>query len=230
MKFSATLNAFIELFFPRTCVVCGDKLMDQETFICLKCQVQIPRTGFHLQDGNKMEELFYGRCEIERACAFFEFQKGSDYQKILHQLKYRGLDSLGIHMGKLYALELKDSDFIKPIDIICPVPLHPKKERKRGYNQSYQIALGLSGILNIPTEENLITREINTKTQTRKNRFERWQNVDGIFGVANPKQLQNKHILLVDDVITTGSTLEACIYAIKKHPTIKVSVLTLAIA
>ncbi len=230
MSLKSTLNCFAELFFPRICVVCNERLISQEQFICLNCQFQIPRTNFHLNSENTMEQLFYGRVMIERATAFFEFQKGSDYQKILHQLKYKGLDKLGEHMGTLFGRELKGSEFIDSIDLICPVPLHPKKERKRGYNQSYHLSLGLSQSLNIPISNNVLKRVVNTKTQTQKTRFERSQNVEGIFDLQQSELIKDKHILLVDDVVTTGATLEACVATLQKLPSTKVSLLTLAIA
>ncbi len=230
MLLKSTLNCFSELFFPRICVVCNNRLYSQEKFVCLSCQYQFPKTNFHLQSGNQMEQLFYGRTMIERASAFFEFQKGSNYQKILHQLKYKGMKELGEHIGMLYGIELKGSDFINSIDLILPVPLHPKKEQKRGYNQSYHLAIGLGNSLKIPMRNDILKRIVNTNTQTKRNRFERWQNVDGIFAVQNPDLLKNKHVLLVDDVVTTGATFEACVSAIKKIHETKISLLTLAIA
>lgn len=230
MVLKSTLSCLAELFFPRICVVCHERLMSQEQFVCLNCQLKIPRTNFHFRKDNTMEQLFYGRVQIERATAFLEFQKGSDYQKILHQLKYKGLSKLGEHMGVLFGEELKGSEFIEPIDLICPVPLHPKKERKRGYNQSYHFALGLGYSLNIPISNTILKRVVHTKTQTQKSRFERWQNVEGIFDLQNPEPIEGKHILLVDDVVTTGSTFEACVSTIHKVSSTKVSLLTLAIA
>jgi len=226
----STFPHFLELFFPRICVVCGEKLISQEEFLCLNCQFRMPKTHFHMQADNIMEQLFYGRAKIERATAFFEFQKGSDYQKILHQLKYRGMPLLGNHVGRLFGFDLLGSGFIQPIDLICPVPLHPQKEKKRGYNQSLQIAMGLSDALKVPVDHSSLQRVINTKTQTRKNRFERWQNVDGIFELVMPQNIEGKHILLVDDVVTTGSTFEALATAIHKQCNAKISLLTLAIA
>ena len=230
MSLKSTLNCFSELFFPRICIVCNNRLISQEQHICLNCHYQMPRTNFHLEEGNTMEQLFYGRVMIERATAFFEFRKGSKYQKILHHLKYKGQKELGERMGSLIGFELKHTDFAASIDLICPVPLHHKKERKRGYNQSYHLALGLSNSLEVPIDNNSIKRVINTNTQTSKGRFERWQNVDGIFELSNPGSVLNKHILLVDDVVTTGATLEACVSAIQQVPETKISLLTLAIA
>lgn len=224
------INHFLELFYPRLCVVCGEKLISGERFICLKCLLHMPRTNFHTEPENLMEMLFYGRIHIERAAAFFEFKKGSPYQKILHGLKYKGMKKLGEFIGKQFAIELKDSDFIQEVDLIMPVPLHPKRERKRGYNQSYHLAKGLSEILNIPVENHVLRRKLYSVTQTKKTRYERWENVEDIFELANPEVLNRKHILLVDDVITTGSTLEACAQCILSRCNAKVSIATIAIA
>ncbi len=230
MILKSTLKHFLDLFFPQLCIVCKQRLISQEKFLCLKCQLHIPKTNFHNQPNNTMEQLFYGRVPIERATAFFEFQKGSDYQKILHQLKYQGQKQLGERMGWLHGIELRDSEFASSIDFICPVPLHPKREKKRGYNQSQQLANGLGSAMNKPIRNDILVRAIHTKTQTRKNRFERWQNVDGIFELTKPEEALGKHILLIDDVVTTGATLEACAAAIKKCSDAKISIITLAIA
>lgn len=224
------LNAFLELFYPRLCFVCGEKLISSETHICMKCLLHMPRTNYHIEVGNPMEKLFYGRIHIERATALMEFKKGSPYQKILHQLKYRGMKELGEMMGRQLAYEIKDSDFINPIDLICPIPLHPKKQRKRGYNQSDHFAKGLSKVLDIPVDNQTVRRKIFTSTQTKKNRFERWTNVEGIFELVHPEAFENKHILLVDDVVTTGATLEACAQSILSGCDAKISIATLAIA
>lgn len=225
-----SLNQFIELIFPRSCVVCQQKLIQSEQYLCLKCLLHMPRTNHVKTTDNPMEQLFYGRVPIERACAFFEFKKGSPYQQILHELKYRGQKELGEYTGKLFGASLQQDPQISSADLICPVPLHPKKERKRGYNQSYHVAFGLSQSLNIPVDQANLVRSSHTSTQTRKSRWERWQNVEGIFELKNPHMFSGKHIILVDDVVTTGATIEACATAIKSACEARISVLTLAIA
>ena len=225
-----SLNQFVELIFPRNCVVCQQKLIQNEQYLCLKCRLHMPRTDHPKTTDNPMEQLFYGRVAIERACAFFEFKKGSPYQQILHELKYRGQKQLGEYVGKIFGANLQQDPLIVSADLICPVPLHPKKERKRGYNQSYHIALGLSQSLNIPVDRTNLVRSSHTSTQTRKSRWERWQNVEGIFELQNPAKFNDKHIILVDDVVTTGATIEACATAIKSACNARISVLTLAIA
>lgn len=224
------LNAFLELFYPRLCLVCSDKLIATETYLCLKCQLHLPRTNFHTEPDNPMEQLFYGRLPIERACAYFDFKKGSPYQKVLHQLKYRGLKQLGEYMGAQFALEIQDTKWIQSVDLLCPVPLHPRKERQRGYNQSYHLAKGLSEKLGIPVEREALIRRKFSSTQTKKGRYERWENVGTIFELRHPERVEGKHLLLVDDVVTTGATLEACGATILRDCSAKISILTLAIA
>lgn len=219
-----------ELVFPRTCVVCGQKLLQTEKYLCLPCVLHLPYTDHHRVSGNPMEQLFYGRVPVERACAFFEFKKGSHYQQLLHELKYRGQKELGDVLGQRFGAQLAGDSVLAAADFICPVPLHPKKERKRGYNQSFHIARGLSQALGIPLNRENLYRSAETSTQTRKSRWERWQNVEGIFAVRDPELFDGKHLILVDDVITTGATIEACASAVLSRCQAKISVATLAIA
>lgn len=219
-----------ELIFPRLCVTCGDKLIEQEQWICLHCLHHIPRTNFHRYPENKVAQLFYGKVRIEFATSFFLFTKGSKYQRLIHYLKYNGMKELGAEMGKQFAIDLLQSDDFSSIDLICPVPLHPKREKKRGYNQSCWIALGMANQMHKPVSIGNLIRVVANETQTRKNRFERWQNVEGIFALTNPEAYAGKHILLVDDVVTTGATIEACAQAILSATDARVSIATLATA
>ena len=219
-----------ELIFPRLCVACGDKLIEQEQWICLHCLHHIPRTNYHLMPDNPVAQLFYGRVQIEFATSFFYFSKGSNYQTLLHQLKYKGMKELGAEMGKHFGVDLLQSNDFRSVDLICPVPLHPSKEKKRGYNQSWWIASGLAAQLQKPISAGNLKRITATDSQTRKTRFERWQNVEGIFELSNPVAFSGKHILLIDDVVTTGSTLEACAQAILSKTNARVSIATLATA
>lgn len=223
-------HGFEQLFFPELCITCGDKLLNQEKFICLRCLHDIPRTRFYDQPENKVIQLFWGRVKTEYASSFFFYRKGSRYQKLIHHLKYKGLKELGYETGRLFGSELAESSTFPAVDLIVPVPLHPKKFKKRGYNQSEWIAMGIGNVLNIPVCGDNLRRLVFTSTQTRKTRFERWENVEGIFELFHPQLLANKHILLVDDVVTTGSTLEACAAAIQKAPDVKVSIVTLGYA
>ena len=219
-----------ELIFPRLCVTCGDKLIVQEQWICLHCLHHIPRTNYHLEPENPLAQLFYGRVRIEFATSFFYFSKGSKYQLLVHNLKYKGMKELGAEMGKHFGIDLLQSDDFSSVDLICPVPLHPRREKKRGYNQSGWIAQGIATQMNKPLSVNNLIRVKATETQTLKNRFERWQNVEGIFDLTNPEAFSGKHILLVDDVVTTGSTIEACAQAILSKTDARVSIATLASA
>jgi len=219
-----------ELLFPHLCVVCGDKLIEQEKWICLHCLHHIPRTNFHQDRDNRVAQLFYGRVQIEYATAFFYFSKGSNYQSLLHHLKYKGMKELGEEIGKHFGIDLLQSPEFSSVDVICPVPLHPSKEKKRGYNQSWWIASGMARQMQKELSDNNLKRVTATETQTRKSRFERWQNVDGIFELTHPEYFSGKHILLIDDVVTTGSTLEACAQTILSQTNARVSIATLATA
>lgn len=219
-----------ELFFPKLCNTCNARLLSQETYLCLNCWQDLPTTNFHTDPDNKVARLFWGRVVIENATSFFAYKKGSKYQHLIHAIKYRGLKELGFESGQRFASALMDSKGFSALDIIVPVPLHPGKEKKRGFNQSDHIAEGMGNILNKPISKGNMYRCTDTATQTNKNRFERWQNVEGIFDLKNPDEFIGKHILLVDDVITTGSTLEACAYHLLKLKNTKVSIATLAFA
>jgi ComF family protein len=224
------ISYLTELLFPKLCVVCGDKLIEQEQWICLHCLHHIPRTNFHLDPDNPVAQIFYGRIPIELATSFFYFSKGSKYQTLLHNLKYKGMKELGDEIGKHFGIDLMQSPGFSSVDVICPVPLHPDKEKKRGYNQSWWIASGMARQMEKELSDDNLKRITATETQTRKGRFERWQNVEGIFGLSHPEAFTGKHILLVDDVVTTGSTLEACAQAIISATNARVSIATLATA
>ena len=217
-----------ELFFPRHCAVCGCKLQKSEKHICLSCLQTMFRTNYHLQTDNPMEKNLWGKIPLGRATALFFYRRENPYVKLLYELKYYGNFRLGVYMGRYMAICLKDSDFFQGIQLIVPVPLHPDKLRKRGYNQSAKLAEGISQITGIPVATNVIIRQKFTDTQTRKSRIERWLNVSGIFVCIAPSELEGKHILLVDDVMTTGATIVSCSDALAGIPGLRVSVLTLA--
>ena len=225
------LESFVELFFPRICLVCSNNLLGQEELVCLHCLHELPRTNFHLEERNPVAELFYGRVKIEYATAFFVFSKGSRYQKLIHSLKYKGMNEIGVLLGRYFGADLLDSPYFSDIDVVCPVPLHPKKEKKRGYNQSEFIARGIAERMDKKLSVNNLIRKTYTDSQTRKGRYERWENVEGIFELSIPEEFEGKHILLIDDVVTTGSTLEACVTAIMAATkNTKVSIATLGFA
>lgn len=225
-----SLNDLLELFFPSLCVTCGNRLMSQEKFVCLDCWLDLPATNFHLETDNKVAQLFWGRVKVEHATAWFHFRKGSNYQQLIHFIKYKGLKELGLECGKRMGDNLREAEGFRTVDLIVPVPLHPKKLRKRGYNQSAWIARGMSESMQKPVETNNLFRKVHSPTQTKKTRLERWQNVEGIFDVREPESFAGKHILLVDDVATTGATLEACAVTLLNCGNTKVSAATLAYA
>lgn len=229
-KLSQGISDVLEFVFPSLCITCGERLVSQEKFVCFTCWQDLPVTNFHNNRENKVAQLFWGRVEIENATAFFSYKKGSNYQQLIHFVKYKGLKELGFETGRKFGFALNESDWYQSIDIIIPVPLHPSKEKKRGFNQSEWIAKGIANSMQKPISVSNLYRKIHTSTQTRKNRFERWQNMDGIFGINSPEEFTGKHILLIDDVVTTGSTLEACAFQLLKLPNTKISAATLAFA
>lgn len=222
------LEGFIELFYPEFCVACDENLVSQEKVLCTSCLYKLPRTHFHKAPGNPIEQAFWGRQTIERATAYFFFKKASKYQKLLHSLKYRNCSEVGIEMGRQFGAELALEPAFNEIDYIVPVPLHKKKERKRGYNQSEMIAKGMTEFLAAKLETKVLLRKVFTQTQTKKERFERWENVKEVFVCINPEKIEGKHILLVDDVMTTGATLEGCTLVLKEVANVKVSIACLA--
>jgi len=227
---SRICNDFAELVYPALCITCGERLISQEKYLCTNCRADLPVTNFHLNSDNNVAELFWGRIKIENATSLFYYKKGSRYQRVIHFIKYRGMKELGFELGTHLGASLSESENFTAADLIIPVPLHPRKEKKRGYNQSEYIARGVANILKKPVSVNNLCRKIYSSSQTRKNRFERWQNVEKIFKINHPDELHKKHILLLDDVITTGSTLEACASEILKVPDTRVSIATLAYA
>ena len=221
---------FISLLFPRLCYACGNHLMRNESIICTECYVVIPRTNHHYEEDNQVAKLFWGRCIIEKAAAFSYYNKGSRIRNLIHNLKYKGIKEIGYELGKIYGLSLKDSGFIKDVDLIIPVPLHPAKERIRGFNQSVTISIGISEVTLLPIDIKSLARTMISATQTKRSRYERWTNVEGIFQVTDPEIIRGRHILLVDDVITTGSTIESCTNELLKIEGVRVSVVALAFA
>ena len=220
---------FLQFFFPDLCVACGQILNRREKVLCTHCHFHLPRTEFHKDFENPVSQLFWGRVKIEYAGSFFYFNKGSSYQALIHKLKYKGRSDIGIEMGRAFGAELRKSVFAFA-DLIIPVPLHSKKMKIRGYNQSEMIARGLSQTLNLPLSTRALVRNESTETQTRKSRFQRFENMEGKFTVNISSELEGKHIILADDVVTTGSTLESCATTILQVKGTKVSVLTLAVA
>ena len=219
-----------KLFFPQCCLVCGKILLEGEEYLCFHCLSDMPRTHFHLHKDNVMEKELWGKLPLERASAYLYYTKGGDVKKLLVDLKYRGNADLGCFLGRCMTREMLSSGFFQGVDGIIPVPLHPRKQKIRGYNQSIMLANGISSITNIPVWSDLLVRTQFTESQTRKGSYERWLNVKDIFECTSPERLIGKHVLLVDDVFTTGATLVACADAFRQIPDLRFSVLTLALA
>ncbi len=230
VSFYIWFENFLNLFYPRVCNACGRPLFTGEDVICTRCLFKLPQTNFHLHKENPVSRIFWGRVALHSATAFLFFNKGGIVQHLIHRLKYKNKPQVGIYLGRQFGFQLMDSPLFKEVDIIIPVPLHPKKEHVRGYNQSEMIAKGLEQSMNAVSVAGNLVRSVHTSSQTKKSRYSRWENVKGIFEVKNPGQLQGKHLLLVDDVITTGATLEACCETLLQIPDIKLSVASLAYA
>jgi ComF family protein len=204
------IEDFIALFYPRVCVACHASLVKGEEVLCTGCLSQLPKTAYHRLSDNPVSNRLAGRLPLQFASAFLKFRKGGLVQSLLHELKYNNRPEIGIRMGHLYGRELIDSGMQHSFDLIVPVPLHASRMRKRGYNQSAKFAEGLSEALETAWEESISLRVSATNTQTRKGRSDRWSNVRDAFSVAAIEKVAGKRVLLVDDVITTGATLEAC--------------------
>lgn len=211
MYLSCMVKELIHLFFPKICPACSDALLRSEKLICLSCFVQLPQTAFHKNPfDNPVNRLFWGRTPIYASSAFLYFRKSGMVQELLHALKYRNQPEIGTFLGAEYGKTLIDSTPFCNADIILPIPLHGKRQQQRGYNQSAFFADGLSSNLKIESSEAVLQRNDFKSSQTKKSRFERWQNVSTVFEVSKPEKIVNKSVLLVDDVITTGATIEAC--------------------
>lgn len=221
---------FLALIYPRNCVSCGNSLYKHEDQICHYCFSHLPKTNFHKLPRNPVDALFYGRTPLQIASSFYLFQKKGGIQKILHAIKYKHNKELAVLVGQWYAKDLKTNTIISHADFIIPVPLHSKKYKMRGYNQSEEFAKGLSEGLKIVLNTSVLKRREFTQTQTKKSKFERWENVEDVFELKEPEIFKNKHIVLVDDVITTGATIEACCQLLQQIDGIKISVLSIAYA
>lgn len=228
--FHDLFDDLLSLLFPRLCYGCGNHLLRNEKLLCTECYVLIPRTTYHLERGNPVEQLFWGRCRIERAAAFSFYNRDSRIRRVIHNLKYKGIQEIGLELGRIYGNILTASEFLEGIDVIIPVPLHESKKRMRGFNQSDLISKGLSEVTGLPVDYGSLQRITKTATQTKRSRYERWVNVEGIFSLTDPERIREKHVLLVDDVITTGSTIESCANELLKSEGVKVSVIAIAVA
>ncbi len=208
--FTNYLNNLAHFIFPHHCSGCNTDVLSEEQLLCAKCLYELPETNFANIYNNVVEKNFYGRLKVEQATAAFYFTKESLMQHLIHQLKYKSNQAIGVYLGKMLGNQLLQSNRFNEVDIIVPLPLNPKREFKRGYNQAAVICNGITEVFSKPINTTTVIRKVNTETQTHHTRTERWQNMDGVFTVANAQAIKDKHILLVDDIITTGATIEAC--------------------
>ena len=224
------IHHIINLFYPHMCAACGESLVKGEETVCLKCRFLLPKTGYELNPNNPLAQSFYGRVRFHAVTACFFFAKSGKVQHLIHELKYKGNKEAGVFLGQQLGESIKEAPLFQGIDYLIPVPLHLKREKQRGYNQSLMIAKGIHEVTGIPIGDKYLVRAVHTATQTKKSADERFKNVKDIFEVRFAKELENKHILLIDDVLTTGATLEACAHQLEDIPGIVMSAATAACA
>ncbi len=227
---STILSPLVHLFYPYVCAGCGSDLVNDDNLLCLKCINDLPHTNFAIHANNPVEKIFWGRLLLTAAMSEFYFTKETLIQTLIHEFKYKGNKDLGVYLGAMMGKSLLNSQRFSKIDALVPLPLFADKEFKRGFNQATILCNGIGEILNIPVIKNNVVRKRFTETQTKKHRTERWQNVEGSFEINNAKEIKGKHILLVDDVVTTGATLEACGVEILNMEDTDLSIATLALA
>ena len=231
MKISSiTSSPLFHLFYPHNCIGCGSDVIQNENFLCLECINNLPHTNFATHANNPVEKKFWGRIALTSAMSGFYFSKGSMVQNMIHEFKYRGNKKAGHYFGNMMGKNLLNSERFDDIDVIIPLPLFERKEKMRGFNQAEILCNGIAEIINKPVIKQNVVRKVFTETQTKKHRIERWKNVEGIFYVTDPQSLEGKNILLVDDVITTGATIDACGTEILKIKNVTLSVASLAFA
>lgn len=227
------LQDFLSLLFPEICHACDQPLARGEHYICTECNVKLPYTDLHVHGAtelNYLQQRFWGKVPVRFAFSYLHFRSKGRVQRVLHKLKYKGAQELGEHLGKRYGALLYDHGYAAHFDLVVPVPLHRLKLRRRGYNQSEGFAKGLAEALQVPWSSKVLERAVDTDSQTKKSRLDRWQNVEQVFVVKQAEEVKGKRILLVDDVLTTGATLEACAHALLQHGCSEVSVTTIAAA
>ncbi len=221
------LNYLIDLLFPKTCVCCEKALNEQEPHICGSCCLELP--VLETNDESALRKLV-GRVKIEKAYGYLKFNKLGKAQKILHELKYKDNQELGVYMGEIFGIFVNEKLLINKIDLILPVPLHSKRLKSRGYNQAEAIAIGLAKQLEIKLDATLLVKSKEAISQTKKGRFARLENMQDCFTLASGTDLRGKHVAIVDDVVTTGATLEACCQCLLNAGVEQITVLSLAVA
>jgi ComF family protein len=224
------LSGLVRLFYPELCACCDTELKGTEKTLCLTCTLQLPRTAYHHIPENRSFQNFIGRVPITRATSFVYFSKQGMVQHLMHQFKYRGRKEIGHYLGQLFADELKKCNWLDTIDCIVPVPLHKTKKYQRGFNQACLFAEGIAAASGIPVMPGVIYRNKATESQTHKTRAARIENVREVFSLKQPEKIKGKHLLLVDDVLTTGATLESCALELLKAGQTRIAIATLALA
>lgn len=227
-KISTLFEGLFGLLFPNLCVGCDRLLNQAEKLTCTHCQYHLPVTNFHLDDENPAAKQLWGRVKLQHVFSYLYYTKDSTVQRMLYHLKYFSNPKIGYEIGRQYGAILAETDHLLNVDLIVPVPLHPRKLKERGYNQSEYFAKGLSEAMNIRFLSDALVRDTSTVSQTKKNRYERYQNMESIFQLKGTDILKAKHVLLVDDVLTTGATIEACANALLEVPYLQISVATIA--
>ncbi len=222
-------DSFLHLLFPHVCTGCGSDILNEESVLCMRCMDAMPETNFEIHPNNPVEKTFWGRLPLAGATAQFYFTKESLMQHLMHQFKYKRNKELGLQLGRIMGDQIKKSGRFEA-DALVPLPLFPAKEKRRGYNQATVLCEGMAETMNIPVLDKVIIRPQHTETQTKKGRIERWKNMEGKFILSDPEAIGNKHLLLVDDVVTTGATLEACGNELLKTGDVQLSIATLCVA
>ncbi len=222
-------DSVLHLLFPHVCNGCGNDILNEATMLCMRCMDAMPETNFEMHPNNPVEKTFWGRLPLVGATAQYYFTKESLMQHLMHQFKYKNNRELGLQLGRMMGEQIKKSGRFA-IDALIPLPLFPAKEKRRGYNQATVLCDGMAEAMNIPVLDKAIIRPQHTETQTKKGRIERWKNMEGKFILADAAAIRNKHLLLVDDVVTTGATLEACGNELLQAENVKLSVACLCVA
>lgn len=222
-------NDLLGLFYPKICLTCAKVLIKYEEILCFSCRTELPLTNFSEFKENEVERTFYGRIQVEAGTSLLHYSKKGIVQKLIHQLKYKKQQQIGAFLAELLGDEMMQYSRFNTVDCIIPVPLHPKKLKSRGYNQVTLFGQILSQKLNIPYFDDILKGKVSLKTQTHKSRFDRLKHLEDNFELTNKELLKNRHILLIDDVVTTGATLEACCIQLNQVKNIKISIATMAI-
>ena len=224
--FKSWLSAFIHLLYPHNCEGCGTDILNDNSFLCTKCLYQLPQTGFIANANNPIEKRLYGRIKTEQAGAGFYFSKDGLLQHLIGQLKYKNNQEMGLYLGRLLGHQLQATNRFDGVEALIPLPLNGNKLRKRGYNQAELICEGIASVWSRPIITDAVIRLLNTSTQTNKSLSDRWDNMEGAFAIANASKIEGKHIALIDDIITTGASIESCGHELLKVKGVKLSVIT----